>query len=1442
LPLSVLGLQGAIADVSEPTFDGQPMRAGTHLRWAFAPQLGFPPGAFWLARRLASDDRCGPNAPPVAVLEAIERQGKTTSATEQAATNKAGLGQQVSFASADAAEREGCGQCCCCQALAALEKLRAGTESIAAAPARPAPAEIAAEAIPRCKCGHALIALCQSPGRDPEDECECCRCAAKRKTPVNIWITICCCECRKGTGGGGNGKGNGCGTVTGPGWGTGQPVWGQPDKCGWQVWEQPFTLPVTRANWPARYAGALNPNTHSDTALAARDVLECRKRLGGLDLLGGMSTSTEEAYFKQLRQQCVRLVEGWPGQSNYSVGLEASSDGAAAPQLSLPLVSQLQMSALSPYMARVLGLYFVDTEADPSKAYDYCIVGVWAVAVPPQMLVPGDAPTGSIARGDAQFNGMHITADPDEAHLYAWQSHSAGTVPPTTITGIPPAVASAMGSAVSTLAAADRPPALLAAQVNPPQWPFPPPPPDPTVCDIVLNTPVADVSLYLAGQGQVSALSNGTQVASATISAAELTWYPLAAPDPSAAPIDELVITGTGGADSVLVIGGLASSPVTNAQAGIRYAIVHAPAAMTAPAAPSQPVTIFRRRTAAVDPATLTIQPSSFFEVQWVFPPLTPAEQQGDPVTDPRGLPPPVRTVGYLAQRADGNLSDPVALSRIIAAAPQATPVDSPLQPAAAILRFVDSGLPDPASGYQHRTAGFGLFGQLGAWSEWSDPRGVEYIAAAPSLRLLVGGALQSTFDSSPSGGGAPDNAADPTAWVGGTLRAVASWPGNSLLAYPDAHTAQLTVEALDGSGTVLTTDEFAVPAPAIQAYTISQLVADPARGATYAVTTPALTAIGAEDPPASLTLTGVLADGTAVSERFAVRPGPVDPSADVQPPGVVATLLGGTGARVVSNPSAFLGQPAYLVSGVSVPLTENVPLSVLIDQPSASGQATVQVSTKSPFEANEQIVDPNGVNPPRPEPSSNTVMFVGAQQLTPPVPPPVDQGVPTHIVHHLYYNPADNNGNASYTLPFDVSGQQGVSGYLLDREPANSLFLADIKRRLSVGLLDPNPAIPGRADLQAWINALPEWLSAYNSRTGGSLTQSSVLSDAGGQRALIEHFYNGLLDDELRALADVPANSAGFVQLTSTPTVPASPPLSDTVNGNGFGRNLYGLRTVNTASSRSARTPSVGPIYTTTVRPSPASVLSKVMAQPATGAFVVAWALDGSPDVAGYLVYRDSDPAQLTDLRWFGPDPVHPADPATLAQPQVTPGVWQPLSLSAGSGDPRLIGVVNDPRAYARDYDGSDMGEIPLPPGTPPDDIQGVYRLDEFDPTTPSNQPGAFNYWIPGSSGGTAKLVTDDQGIRVVGLRLGLGRGVAAVVVASYAAVVRVVGAQPVLRIAFVDGTQPDGSPADPNAAPTWTPVAAGVSTSYAIVAVDVAENLSAPSTAFTVPALMPA
>ena len=230
-------------------------------------------------------------------------------------------------------------------------------------------------------------------------------------------------------------------------------------------------------------------------------------------------------------------------------------------------------------------------------------------------------------------------------------------------------------------------------------------------------------------------------------------------------------------------------------------------------------------------------------------------------------------------------------------AAPQPTPADSPLLP----------GRGDPA--VRRRRAcptRERLPAPHGRLRAVRPARRVERLERRPGRRAhrgrtvaaacSIGGATQSSFDNSPAGGGAPDNAANPTAWVGGTLSVVASWTGSSLLAYPDARTARLTVTALDGADTVLATDDFAIPAPSVQAYTLSQLVPDPAsRASPTRSPIPPLTAHRCHGP-------GGVADPDRRPRRRHRRspsgsrsgPGPVDPAADVRPAGVVATLPGG--------------------------------------------------------------------------------------------------------------------------------------------------------------------------------------------------------------------------------------------------------------------------------------------------------------------------------------------------------------------------------------------------------------------------------------------------------------------------------------------------------------------------------------------------------------------
>src|ERR1022692_3410867 len=178
LRLVVLGLQAAVADGSEPTFDGQPMQAGTHLRWSFSPQLGFPPGGFWLARRAASHFQHGAIQPPEIVSEAIATQCACAHTEPERCAGKGLAGLVPIPTPPSPSTHEGCGHCCCCLALAALRE--PGSSPVRQIVAQGGDEEKMA-ALPRCECGHLLT--CVDPELsgplDQGAQCECCRCAAK---------------------------------------------------------------------------------------------------------------------------------------------------------------------------------------------------------------------------------------------------------------------------------------------------------------------------------------------------------------------------------------------------------------------------------------------------------------------------------------------------------------------------------------------------------------------------------------------------------------------------------------------------------------------------------------------------------------------------------------------------------------------------------------------------------------------------------------------------------------------------------------------------------------------------------------------------------------------------------------------------------------------------------------------------------------------------------------------------------------------------------------------------------------------------------------------------------------------------------------------------------------------------------------------------------------
>jgi hypothetical protein len=1388
----VLGLQGGVADGSEPTFDGQPMQPGVHLRWGFAPELGFPPGGFWLCRRIAKDDEKR-IPPPPAIQKAIDQQTNPTVFSPLPADNQ---WQAVLREPCESVTVAGCAARGCDEVV--IETFGKNSDGEMVVTSRQViPVEQGAF---RVGIAAREISCVRVVGAGSMEEC-----GRGEVLPP--------CDCGPGDGGNGGGDGPPDG---------GKPGWGPPGENGWSCWGVPFTLPVTWKSWPARYFGAPDPLTTPLPQMLLKDVEEATRRLGTSRLAAGMTPAEQRHHLATLHAELVRLVEGFASTLLPDVPLQDSPAGANAPRLNISLMEELLLLALDPYFARVLGLYFVDEDAQPGVKYDYVITGYWGgTPMQGKVLFPGLTPGAPLARGKAVFNGMTIQPLGGTTSLWRWTRDDVnGNYRPVTDPSAPFAVEPAVSAALAGLGQAQQPDALLAVLSTIPGafWITTPPP----QVSIALVQPAAQIFISLSGIGSVTAYSSGAPVASVNFNNGQLATLTVASPDPATA-IDEIRIVGVAAnsvAGIVVVVGQLTLYRLSPIAIGTRYALLPPPGKLVPLPPPGQPISTFRHRKADVDPATLRLVPHSLIDVEWPAPAALPGQLTGDPVSNPIALPPPTQPIGFVLQQHDtGKANSAHLVPRWIAAASSPTPSWSKIT-TPRLHRYSANVLVDPEGGWSHRVSGFDAFGAIGHWSGWTAAMGVEKIAAAPTgLRITQ-------FDNRASSGGAA--APDGSEWKGGSLNFAVDWSGASFMMYPDIATARVTVQSVDivtGTTGPLSSLDIDLPDRKAQQLTIASVSPTPLSDGLVQVdiqTVPPLTPLGVRDPAAMLLLT--LSDGT--SENYVVRP--IMP---VSPGPVLVRLQAGPSARIVAQGPAFVGQTAYLVPGYSTQLTLAVPLTVPLDQTSAKGQVFVTGSTKTPFDSNEKIIDPNGVNAPRDEPQSVALSFTGSQRLVPPTPP-----TPEHIVDHLYYDPADYTGRAGKTLPFVTGAAAGVAGYVLQRSPIQSLMIADIKRRIKVGnAADPTPVVldggAPRQDLVSWIAALNQWIGNYNALQHTALTAANLLEDAAGQRAFMEHFYRGLLDDELRALADLPANAVGYARVNPTPMPPGTT-VSDTVDGTGYGRTVYRLAAVNAAGSNSGVTGAIGPYYTQIVTPPRPPVLYKV--QPQDTSIIVAWSLDTNPDVAAYLVYRGGDSSALDDLRFFGPDAANPSDPSLLATINYNPLVGRSLTFGVGLIDPRIIGLVPDPRLCARDHQGSDMGEIALPVGPPPDAVNGIYRLSEFQASAPPLAQPAFNYWTPPGAG-IAQIVTDSPTqTRLTGLRIGLGRGVPVVVVATWQGQVKVVGSVPLRRAGFIDGVNAGGSPLDPNSLPGIAPPSVNLPNSYAVVAVDIFGNRSSPSKVF--------
>jgi len=1180
----------------------------------------------------------------------------------------------------------------------------------------------------------------------------------------------------------------------------------------------PFVLPITLKQWPARYPGAPNPASTAPNVVVERDIKECRRRLNGLLLDPELTAAELDQHLHDLRDTLYYLVRDYPGPpTQYDHPLPHSDDGKNAPQLGINVMQQLLLLALNPHFARILGLYYVDEEATGEVPFDYFVLGCWGtLPCATRVVATGLASGSALAKGEARFGGLDIKVpnSPSAPNARLWRrlrDDGMGNYEPKVDPTAPVDVKLALDQSVAGLAAKDQPPALLGID---PQDPYKLTFAD--VCRFTLARAVSSVAVQVAGKGVVDVFSNGLALGSKSFASSSLGTLYFESPSPEDSPIDEILIRSEAEVGpsfppkfkkSVVRLGQIALYLLGFNYIGSRWALLQAPGPMKRLQAPDQPLARFRQREAAVVDEPPRLEPRSFFEICWAAQNRTtlPGHGARDGI-----VPPPTQPIGFRAARKDtGANGVPHLLRGIIAVVSQKTPPKEPRVPKSLRMHLVtDADVPDPTGDYVYRVAAFDAFGALGYWSDDSDPINVERIAAAPTLLRVV------AFDNTATAGGAATATGD--AWEGGTLTLDLGWSASAAMSFPDAVTSRLYIRGADEpwqAFTALVTHDLLTPkfVPEKIKVTIGPKTISPS-GAAYVFihTQPELAEQIENQPTGVLVMVGVLAGGERVVERYIARPMREASEGNA----VVIRVSVSDVSRIVSNPSLKI-EAAYFIPGSMQRIALAVPLSVRIDQTLARGEVQARSSRNNPFDQNETVINPN-TGAQRQEPDSVKGTFIGPQRLVPPTPP-----TPVPSTKHEYFDPADFYGRATRVLPFDTTLLPGASAFALFRAPSQALFITDMQRRESNVADNANllALVPGETfDLGSWLGSTAEWLSAFNKRSATNLSNAKALANENARRSFAEHFYGGLMDSELRALADIDANRSGFARVEAPPF-----PDRDTIDGKGFERVLYKLGALNKAGSSGQRTGAAGPYYTRIVTPPRPPTLAKIAAT--NTSITIQWAISENPDLAAYLVYRAEKREDLADLRYFGPDPARPLVPSALAQLVYSHTQRPAMKFSGMPVDPRIRALVADPRIFARDFDGSDRAEVPVPDTT--EKIFGVYRLSEFNAAgNPLDQPGAFNYWRPVAKGSTLAAAPR----RVKGVRVGLGRGCPVVVVAQVGGVTQSLGTLQSRRISFVDKA---GS-ADAVVG-TTPPQPSPKTYYYMVVAVDIFGNRSTPSTIFT-------
>lgn len=1008
----------------------------------------------------------------------------------------------------------------------------------------------------------------------------------------------------------------------------------------------PIYLPITHPTW-----GSPHPHSPDDQA-----ETEARLPLG-------LSAERQQAYADGFRDELHPLLYDLVGCDPQRLFRLKNADLDTAATLDWPALSLLQLLALDPNLARILGLYWHDQPPSDDTYYDYRLIAHY---------------------GDAPYPGFSV----DFAAL------STGTRYGTTLMheGLTVVSANPLEAATTTWAGNEQPSLHVIHEI-----PLAP-------VTVRLTQPVKSISLHVVSARPITARAFvGTRIAG--------TWVKLAGEHAllfeDSDGIDQVLLLPTGDVDLVSVTVRSHLGPIGDVTYDVFHLRSNTTETFSSPELEAPQVTPVPT---GFDPTGQLLTATSRVDLRW-------------PVSDPGGH--YLRheaEVFYQIQRSDLAADGQTVLGTAVLNEHAPALIASRTLSGAGRPYYADEAVPEGL--YDYALRGIDVFGVLGDWGpaahvEVRDRRAPPPPQAVQATYLDAADPWLSEADrawATDHGNGvrltwqwpgafalqAPDLSAARAEFrvyaelgafnrMDGMVRAVTAagassvletdlnWPGAAdALAGQSLRVNQnfFTITAnSQGPDTTLTVTNLTAPelAPAVGPCSLTLSADHPnwrdvglARNwdrrlhiEPYRDTPPVSTTVSAIDDfdPA---VAGAEVVGPGATRTVTLDQGLSDPDGVLLPgvlvcAGRVYRTYGhglGNSLRVHLAPivaaadQANAVEPAVGEACTYYPgrryevLLAGLALPLAVDQALAIGHLAVACSDGQPDIADNPIWLRRGRGGLGDRPGNESALSRPARvQAIRRTLPAAVANVPEAPADPIYAEPADYYGRARYTLTWEAV--PAVTGYAVYRCGGAALF--DQDRRLR----QTQQGAYAQGSVFADDPGFRDWLAGVDPALSEAELLANVDENLAVWRAWAERFYPGLSDLQVQALANLPGSERVFRKVTADWVTATT--YTDTFDGRGQGLYVYRLRTADAAGNLSPwpEARAFPPVHVFNVTPPPAPLITSVAG--GENAITVRWAAQPRAAVRGYRLYRTADQASAADWRLMDLITLAPEDAYTV-------------------------------------------------------------------------------------------------------------------------------------------------------------------------------------------------